>query len=103
MELVLYLVPRPASTRTGRVPALDHEVRDDAVEYRATLTMKIKVVARDGTTLWEDKNVSLLDEYRVSADIFESESAKRQATERIAHELMADVHDRIFDGFDVKN
>lgn len=70
-----------------------------AVEYRASVKMRIKIVAKNGNVLWEDNNASRTDEYRVSENIFQSEAEKKKAIERIARDLMADIHDRVFDGF----
>ncbi len=82
------------------VKALSFSQFDYAVEYRAHIQMRMKLVSRGGTVLWEDNKLSRREDYRVSANIFTSEEARQQATERIARDLMADVHDRIFDGFE---
>ncbi len=83
------------------VKALSFSEFDYAVEYRAHIQMRMKLVAKDGTVLWEDRKLSRREDYRVSADIFASEEARQQATEQIARDLMADVHDRVFDGFEM--
>lgn len=83
------------------VKAISFAQGDFAVEYRATIRMKIKLVAHSGEVLWEDRNVSRYDTYRVATDIFDSEAARSQAIERMVRDLTADVHDRIFDGFEV--
>ena len=83
------------------VKAISFSESDYAVEYRATIRVRIKLVDKNGVVLWEDKNVSRYDDYRVSADIFQTEAARRQAVEQIARDMMADVHDRIFDGFEI--
>jgi outer membrane lipopolysaccharide assembly protein LptE/RlpB len=86
-----------------KVSPISFSSDDYAVEYRTSVRLSVKLVGKDGTIYWEDPKVSRVDEFRVTQDIFQSESAKQQATERIAALLMAEVHDRIFDGFDMSN
>ena len=69
------------------------------MEYRATVRMRIQLVKSDGTILWQDRDIARFDDYRASHDIYESESAKKAALAKIVGIMMADVHDRIFDGF----
>jgi len=70
-----------------------------AVEYRARIKCKIQLRDRDGKVLWEDETLSESEEYEVTVDIFQSEANKARAVERLARNLMEEVHDRIFDGF----
>lgn len=72
---------------------------DYAVEYRASMRVSIRLVNRQGISLWEDRNLVKMREYRVVPDIFESEANKDQAIKWLVREISADVHDRIFDGF----
>lgn len=87
--------------RKYSVKAISFSTGDFASEYRVTLSMRMKLVAKNGDLLWEDPGVSRIEEYRVSADIFASESARKRASDKIAIKMMADVHDRIFDGFKI--
>ncbi len=87
--------------RKFTVKALSFSTGDFAVEYRANFSMRIRLVAKNGDTLWEDNSVSRIEDYRVEADIFSSEAARQRAIRFIASKLMADLHDRIFDGFPV--
>ena len=89
------------SIRKFSVKALSFSEGDFAVEYRASVVLQIKLVSRSGQVLWEDAKLSRYDDYRSSTNIFESESARSQAIAQIVIDLMADVHDRIFDGFTV--
>ncbi len=73
---------------------------DYAVEYRAQLHVSIRLVDREGVVLWEDRNLVKVREYRAVTGIFESEANKRTAIEWLAEEIAAEVHDRIYDGFD---
>ena len=86
-----------------KVKPISFSSEDFAVEYRATLTMHLRLVSRTGVILWEDRNFFEVEDYRVSPDIFESEAARQAATVTIARKIMADVHDRIFDGFPIGN
>lgn len=73
---------------------------DYAVEYRAQLRVSIRLIDRDQVVLWSDDNLVKVREYRAVADIFESEANKTAAIDWLAREVSADVHDRIFDGFE---
>lgn len=90
-----------ATIKNFSLKAISFSQTDYATEYRASIVMRIKLVTRKGKVLWQDRKVSRIEDFRVSIDIFQTEAAKQQATRRIARDLMADVHDRIFDGFDV--
>ena len=90
-----------ATVKKFSLKAISFSETDYATEYRASVVMRIKLVTREGKVLWQDRNVSRVEDFRVSVDIFQTEAAKQQATAKIARDLMADVHDRIFDGFDI--
>jgi outer membrane lipopolysaccharide assembly protein LptE/RlpB len=72
---------------------------DYAVEYRAQIRLAIRLVDRQGARLWEDGNIVKVREYRSLPDIFATEANKQQAIAWLAREVSAEVHDRIFDGF----
>jgi outer membrane lipopolysaccharide assembly protein LptE/RlpB len=72
---------------------------DYAVEYRAQIHVSLKLVDKHGVSLWDDPNLVKVREYRAVTDIFASEANKQQAIAWLAREVSADVHDRIFDGF----
>ncbi|HPM76438.1 MAG TPA: LptE family protein [bacterium] len=72
---------------------------DYAVEYRISMRLSVRLVTREGITLWEDHNLVKMREYRQVTDIFDSEANKQEAIRWLAREISADIHDRIFDGF----
>lgn len=73
---------------------------DYAVEYRAQLQVSIRLVDREGVVLWEDTNLVKVREYRAETGIFDNEANKQAAIEWLAEEIAAEVHDRIYDGFE---
>ncbi len=72
---------------------------DYAVEYRASVVVSLRLVDQHGNTLWDDPAIVKAREYRADVDIFASEQNKHDAVLWLAHEVAADVHDRILDGF----
>lgn len=87
------------SVEKFKTSAISFSSSDYAVEYRASLRVAIRLVDRRGVTLWEDRNLVKLREYRAVPDIFDSEANKDEAIRWLVREVSADVHDRIFDGF----
>jgi outer membrane lipopolysaccharide assembly protein LptE/RlpB len=72
---------------------------DFAVEYRASISVSIRLVDRRGNTIWQDPDIVKMREYRADPNIFSSEQNKSGAIRWLAQEVSRDVHDRIFDGF----
>lgn len=85
--------------RTFRNKAISFSRSDYAVEYRATIGARVKLVLPDGTILWRDRKLSQVAEYLSTPDIFETEANKNAAIDEIILKMARDIHDRVFDGF----
>jgi outer membrane lipopolysaccharide assembly protein LptE/RlpB len=70
-----------------------------AAEYRATMVVAVKLIDRDGKTLWADRALTKVREYLSSTDIAQTEYNKQVAIGWLTAEISKDIHDRIFDGF----
>jgi hypothetical protein len=71
---------------------------DFAAEFRARAQVSATLKDRQGTVIWQARDISAEEEYDAPADIFASEANKRRAIERLAADLAEQIHDRIFDG-----
>jgi len=70
-----------------------------ALEYRVSLSCRIEILDKEGKVIWLEEKISDSEEYEVTADIFQSETNKKQAVALLARDLMRQVHDQIFNGF----
>jgi hypothetical protein len=75
--------------------------RDDkAQEYRVRVTLAVFLEERkSGNVLWKRKSLRHAEEFPVDNNIVLSETAKRDALQRIAEDLAERVHDSIMQGF----
>lgn len=71
-----------------------------AVEYRAQIRVAIRLVDRRGIVLWSDPALVKVREYRNQPNVFDAEASKQEAVEWLVREISAEVHDRVFDGFE---
>jgi len=69
-------------------------------EYRLDVAVDVKVVRRsDGKVLFREKRFSGLEEYLAGAEPIATTENRRQALQRLADRLMADLHDLMLQGF----
>jgi len=89
----------------GTIKHLDEDTisydRDDkAQEYRLRVAVDLLLEERQsGAVLWKRTNLRHADEYSVAFNIVVSETAKREALQRLAQDLAERVHDSIMQGF----
>ena len=77
-----------------------YNLDDKALEYRVRTTLAVFLEERkSGNVLWKRKSLKHAEEFPVGSSIVLSETAKRDALQRIAEDLAERVHDSIMQGF----
>lgn len=111
-------------TRTGRVRVADEAVADAVLKgaitsyavspifyspdgrirrYRVTIVVDAELVGRNPAakgqrgSLWTAKGLTENEDYDSLPDILLTKAGEKEAVERIARDLMEEVHDRIFE------
>ena len=80
--------------------AISFSKSDYAMEYRISVEVHIKLKDRNNKVLWEDPKITRVEEYFSSPDIAISEQNRKMAFQKLAQNMMRDVTDRMFAGFD---
>ncbi len=89
----------------GRVKTLGtsdvaHRRAEETIETRIQLVLDIRCEdAKDGTVLWEDRNMVYFEEYFQDPDPVASFQNRRRALEVVARELAVRIHDRFLSRF----
>jgi len=79
---------------------ISYDRDDKAQEYRLRVSMELVLEERQaGTVLWKRTNLRHAEEHSVDLSIVVSETAKREALQRLAEDLAERVHDSIMQGF----
>jgi hypothetical protein len=89
----------------GRVKSLGtsdvaHREAEETIETRIHVVLDIRCEdAKDGTILWEDRNMVYFEEYFQDPDAMASFENRRHALEIVARELAVRIHDRFLSRF----
>jgi outer membrane lipopolysaccharide assembly protein LptE/RlpB len=79
--------------------ALSYDKNDDISEYRATMTLNVKLrQLSDGRLLWQG-DVSWADEYQAADDKSVQEDLEREAIEEISLRISEELLSRMLDDF----
>ncbi|MBI5286451.1 MAG: LptE family protein [Deltaproteobacteria bacterium] len=75
--------------------------RTDVIqEYRLTLQMEVVLVrGRDGKVLWEDKNITDYEDFKVTADITATKTAELDAFKKMAKDTARLIKERMLEVF----
>lgn len=82
-----------------KVSPLSFDRNNVAIEYRSTVLVEIACIDKVGNPIRANEMVKASQEFWVSSKIGMTESSRKDATKKIAHDVAEDIHDWIFSSF----
>jgi hypothetical protein len=85
--------------RSINLPDISFSGSYHGLERKAVVTVEAVLERRDGSVLWQDKDIIREEVYKVESSPLATESNKQAALHKIAADLAEMIHMRIFEDF----